>query len=35
MQQLEMERERRWKAEAAAKKLVEHIKSLSSKGNYI
>ena len=32
MQELEAERERRWKAEIAAKKLVEHVKSLTSKG---
>ncbi|KAL4234350.1 leucine rich repeat [Mactra antiquata] len=31
MQELEKERERRWKAEAAAKKLVEHIQKLSTK----
>ncbi|XP_045191730.2 leucine-rich repeat and coiled-coil domain-containing protein 1-like [Mercenaria mercenaria] len=31
MQELEKERERRWKAEAAAKRLVEHIQSLTSK----
>jgi hypothetical protein len=32
MQELEKERERRWKAEAAAKRLVEHIQSLTNKG---
>ncbi len=32
MQELETERERRWKSEQAAKKLVEHIKELQSKG---
>ncbi|XP_052817378.1 leucine-rich repeat and coiled-coil domain-containing protein 1-like [Mya arenaria] len=31
MQELETERERRWKAEVAAKKLVDHIKTLTSK----
>ncbi|XP_060572364.1 leucine-rich repeat and coiled-coil domain-containing protein 1-like [Ruditapes philippinarum] len=31
MQVLEKERERRWKAEAAAKRLVEHIQSLTNK----
>ena len=32
MQELERERERRWKAEAAAKKLVDHIQNVTSKG---
>jgi hypothetical protein len=31
MQELEKERERTWKAEAA-KRLVEHIQSLTNKG---
>ncbi|XP_021352009.1 leucine-rich repeat and coiled-coil domain-containing protein 1-like [Mizuhopecten yessoensis] len=31
MQELEKERERRWKAEQASKKLVDHIKSLQTK----
>ena len=32
MKELEQERERRWKAEQASKKLVNHIKELSTKG---
>ncbi len=35
MQELEVERERRWKAEQAAKKLIDHIKELKSKGKHI
>ncbi|XP_077864589.1 leucine-rich repeat and coiled-coil domain-containing protein 1-like [Saccoglossus kowalevskii] len=33
MQELDNERERRWKAEQAARKLVDHIKEIQSKGN--
>ena len=32
MRELESERERRWKAEQATKKLVDHIKQLQIKG---
>ena len=32
MGELEKERERRWKAEQAAKKLVDHIQALTNKG---
>ena len=34
MQELEAERERRWKSEKATKKLVDHINELQTKGEY-
>ncbi len=33
IQELDLERERRWKAEQAALKLVEHVKELQNRGN--
>jgi hypothetical protein len=32
IQELDLERERRWKAEQATLKLVEHVKELQNKG---
>ena len=32
MHEVESERERRWKAEQATKRLIDHIKSLQSEG---
>ena len=32
MGELERERERRWKAEGASKKLIDHIRQLQIKG---
>ena len=34
MKELESERERRWKAEQATKRLVDHVRELQSKGGY-
>ena len=33
MQELEIERERRWKAEQATRKLADHIRQLQDRGN--
>ena len=35
LEELEKERERRWKAEQAAKKLVDHIQTLTNKGIFL
>jgi hypothetical protein len=35
IQELDLERERRWKAEQAALKLVEHVKELQNRGTTV